>query len=82
MNEFDKNIEHTLHTKIPGICVPHPPIGSGYRTMYYDWCLKREWCKNQGWIQDQDYLLPGVMENAKWYFKTEKQATLFVLKWA
>ena len=74
-------MKYTFKAFGPGVIVPHPKE-DGHQVCFADWLEKRKWCENQGWKLGEDFLLPGTMINARWYFRIAEYQFLFVMRWA
>lgn len=63
-----------------GKVLPRLPNSRVHSVLLKDWLLKQEWCEQQGWGLGVDYWAPGAIDRA-WYFKEQKSAVLFALRW-
>lgn len=64
-----------------GMIFPRMPDSLLYREMHKDWVAKRGWCEQQGWKLGDEFIAPGAFD-CGWYFKEQKHAVLFALRWA
>lgn len=66
-------------TECDGVIVPQPEPAT--HQLYHDWNIKRQWCDSNGWKMGVDYVVTANLNNTKWYFRTKKLQTFFVLRW-